>query len=236
MRNRSCAGTPASAIVSAMILSAVRSFCACLRISTAAAVVFIFAIGSNAHGAPPAGSIAYVGTDSNIYYCDTTCAKPKCITCKAAAIHVRRDVRSKAGDARRQRPRRWPVARRHRVRMADVLARRQAHRVFVRDAQASRRFVRGVGLRSRAQPGDADIREPIRAHRLPGLDARRTAPFISARRAARTQPGAGRGQGIDAGQNRHHRDAAVLRLGHAAATRLRCIRLRSTRNAPSRFR
>ena len=74
-----------------MILSAVRSFCACLRISTAAAVVFIFALGSNAHGEQPAGSIAFVGTDSNIYYCDTKCAQPKCITCKAAAIHVRRD-------------------------------------------------------------------------------------------------------------------------------------------------
>ena len=35
--------------------------------------------------------IAYVGTDSNIYYCDTKCAQPKCITCKAAAMHVRRD-------------------------------------------------------------------------------------------------------------------------------------------------
>jgi TolB protein len=74
-----------------MILSAVRSFCACLRISTAAAVVFIFALGSNARAAQPPGAIAFVGTDSNIYYCDTKCAQPKCITCKAAAIHVRRD-------------------------------------------------------------------------------------------------------------------------------------------------
>src|ERR1700722_13554350 len=82
---------PASAIVSAMILSAVRSVCACLRISTAAAVVFLFVLGSNAHGAQPTGAIAYVGTDSNIYYCDTKCAKPKCITCKAAAIHVKSD-------------------------------------------------------------------------------------------------------------------------------------------------
>ena len=74
-----------------MIVSAVRSFCACLRISTAAAVVFIFALGSNAHAAQPPNAIAFVGTDSNIYYCDTKCARPKCITCKAAAIHVRRD-------------------------------------------------------------------------------------------------------------------------------------------------
>jgi Tol biopolymer transport system component len=74
-----------------MILSAVRSFCACLRISTVAAGIFIFALGSNAHGAQPAGSITFVGTDSNIFYCDTECAQPKCITCKAAAIHVRRD-------------------------------------------------------------------------------------------------------------------------------------------------
>jgi Tol biopolymer transport system component len=74
-----------------MILSAGRSFCACLRIFTAAAVVFIFALGPNAQAAQPTGSITYVGTDSNIYYCDTKCAQPKCITCKAAAIHVRRD-------------------------------------------------------------------------------------------------------------------------------------------------
>ena len=74
-----------------MISSTVRFFCACLQISTAAAVILIFAVGSNAHGAQPAGSIAFVGTDSNIYYCDTKCAQPKCITCKAAAIHVRRD-------------------------------------------------------------------------------------------------------------------------------------------------
>ncbi len=39
----------------------------------------------------PPGAITYVGTDSNIYYCDAKCAQPKCITCKAAAIHVRRD-------------------------------------------------------------------------------------------------------------------------------------------------
>jgi TolB protein len=74
-----------------MILPAVRSFCACLQISTAAALILVFALGSNAHGAEPAGMIAYVGTDSNIYYCDTKCAQPKCITCKAAAMHVRRD-------------------------------------------------------------------------------------------------------------------------------------------------
>jgi TolB protein len=74
-----------------MIVSAVRSFCACLQIFTAAAVIFIFALGSDAHGAQPPGAIAFVGTDSNIYYCDTKCAQPKCITCKAAAIQVRRD-------------------------------------------------------------------------------------------------------------------------------------------------
>ncbi len=68
-----------------------RSIRACLQISTAAAVLLIFAFGSIAHGAPPPGEIAFVGTDSNIYYCDTKCAEPKCITCKAAAIHVRRD-------------------------------------------------------------------------------------------------------------------------------------------------
>src|SRR5271156_997312 len=72
-----------------MTLPAVRSFLACLQIFTAAAVILIFSL--NAHGAQPPGAIAFVGTDSNIYYCDTRCAEPKCITCKAAAIHVRRD-------------------------------------------------------------------------------------------------------------------------------------------------
>ncbi len=74
-----------------MITSAMRSLCACLRIFTAAAAVLVFTLASSARGAPPAGEITYVGTDANIYYCDATCAHPKCITCKAAAIHVRRD-------------------------------------------------------------------------------------------------------------------------------------------------
>ena len=61
------------------------------RISAASAFLFLFALGSIAHGAPSPGAITFIGTDSNIYYCDTKCAQPKCITCKAAAIHVRRD-------------------------------------------------------------------------------------------------------------------------------------------------
>ena len=68
-----------------------RSFCACLRISAATAVIFLFAPAAIARSAPPPGAITFVGTDSNIYYCDTDCGEPKCITCKAAAIHVRRD-------------------------------------------------------------------------------------------------------------------------------------------------
>ncbi|HSY78138.1 MAG TPA: hypothetical protein VK884_00945 [Verrucomicrobiae bacterium] len=66
-----------------------------LRTLTAAAVIFLFAFGSRstAHCAapPPPGEITFVGTDSNIYYCDAKCPEPKCITCKAAAMHVRRD-------------------------------------------------------------------------------------------------------------------------------------------------
>src|SRR5208283_2406749 len=73
-----------------MTISAMR-----LRILTAAAVISLFALGSgsNAHAATPlpAGMITFVGTDANIYYCDTKCHEPKCITCKAAAMHVRRD-------------------------------------------------------------------------------------------------------------------------------------------------
>ncbi len=68
-----------------------RSVRACLRISAAAAVILQFALATIAHGASPPGAITFVGTDSNVYYCDTKCSDPKCITCKAAAIQVRRD-------------------------------------------------------------------------------------------------------------------------------------------------
>jgi len=75
-----------------MTTSAMRPLRARLRITTSAAVVFLCALASIAHGAqPPAGAITFVGTDANIYYCDAKCSQPKCITCKAAAIHVRRD-------------------------------------------------------------------------------------------------------------------------------------------------
>ncbi len=63
-----------------------------MRILAAAAATFLFPCLSIAHAAsPPQGAITYVGTDANIYYCDAQCPQPKCITCKAAAIHVRRD-------------------------------------------------------------------------------------------------------------------------------------------------
>src|SRR5271166_1767268 len=75
-----------------MTTSAMRPLRARLRITTSAAVVFLCALASIARGAqPPAGVITFVGTDANIYYCDAKCSQPKCITCKAAAIHVRRD-------------------------------------------------------------------------------------------------------------------------------------------------
>jgi dipeptidyl aminopeptidase/acylaminoacyl peptidase len=74
-----------------MTTFAKRSLRACLQLSAAAAVTLIFALGSIAHSAPLTGTITFVGTDSNIYYCDAQCPEPKCITCKAAAIHVRRD-------------------------------------------------------------------------------------------------------------------------------------------------
>ena len=68
-----------------------RSVRACLRIPAAAAVILQLALATLAHGASPPGAITFVGTDSNVYYCDTKCSEPKCITCKAAAIQVRRD-------------------------------------------------------------------------------------------------------------------------------------------------
>jgi TolB protein len=74
-----------------MLSSAMRSVRACLQIFTSAAAILLLAFGSSVHAAPPTGSITFVGTDSNIYYCDAKCASPKCITCKAAAMHVRRD-------------------------------------------------------------------------------------------------------------------------------------------------
>jgi dipeptidyl aminopeptidase/acylaminoacyl peptidase len=74
-----------------MTPSVMRSVRTRLQIPAAAAAIFL-AFGSIALGAPaPQGAITFVGTDANIYYCDAKCAEPKCITCKAAAIHVRRD-------------------------------------------------------------------------------------------------------------------------------------------------
>jgi TolB protein len=69
-----------------------RSIHPSLRISAVAAVILLCTMASTAHGATTLrGEITYVGTDSNIYYCDADCPDPKCVTCKAAAIHVRRD-------------------------------------------------------------------------------------------------------------------------------------------------
>jgi Tol biopolymer transport system component len=74
-----------------MTISAIRSVRAWLQIPAAAGCLLLFA-ATIARGAPlPAGAITFVGTDANIYYCDTKCAHPKCITCKAPAMRVRRD-------------------------------------------------------------------------------------------------------------------------------------------------
>lgn len=76
-----------------MTRSLICSIRALLRISTAAGCLLLLA-ATLAHGAPVApGAITFVGTDGNIYYCDTKCAEPKCITCKAPAMHVQRDSR-----------------------------------------------------------------------------------------------------------------------------------------------
>ncbi len=37
------------------------------------------------------GALAYVGTDSQIYYCAGRCAEPQCLTCPVPGMHVRRD-------------------------------------------------------------------------------------------------------------------------------------------------
>src|SRR5258705_7852198 len=74
-----------------MSTSAIRTVCAWLRISAATASVLFFAATLACAATTPAGAIAFVGTDSNIYYCDAKCAKPKCITCKAPAMRVEGD-------------------------------------------------------------------------------------------------------------------------------------------------
>src|SRR6266403_6009976 len=74
-----------------MTTSATRTARAWLKIPAATACVLLL-VATIARGAPiPAGAITFVGTDANIYYCDTKCAQPKCITCKAPAMRVRRD-------------------------------------------------------------------------------------------------------------------------------------------------
>src|SRR6266849_2742271 len=74
-----------------MTTSAIRSVCAWPQISAATVCVLFFAATIARGATTPAGSITFVGTDSNIYYCDAKCAQPKCITCKAPAMRVRRD-------------------------------------------------------------------------------------------------------------------------------------------------
>ena len=74
-----------------MTISAIRFLRTGLRIPAAGAC-FLFFTATIARGAPiSAGAITYVGTDSQIYYCDTKCAQPKCITCRAPAMRVRVD-------------------------------------------------------------------------------------------------------------------------------------------------
>jgi hypothetical protein len=74
-----------------MRISTIRSAQAWLRIPAATAIFLFFAATIARGGAVPIGAITFVGTDANIYYCDAKCSQPKCITCKAPAMHVRRD-------------------------------------------------------------------------------------------------------------------------------------------------
>src|SRR5512135_1188471 len=55
------------------------------------AAMLLISAGSAHADSVPQGSITYVGTDSNIYYCDARCAEPKCVTCRREGTHVRRD-------------------------------------------------------------------------------------------------------------------------------------------------
>src|SRR5260370_11565639 len=85
-----------------MTIAVTRSVRTWLRIPAATACLVFFAATIARGASTPVGAITFVGTDSNIYYCDTKCAQPKCITCKAPAMRVRRDdnlVRVADGDA-----------------------------------------------------------------------------------------------------------------------------------------
>jgi Tol biopolymer transport system component len=61
-----------------------------IRLLSALTLGWLF-IPAIAHAQNIEGKIAYVGTDSNIYFCDGPCAKPVCITCQANGVEVRRD-------------------------------------------------------------------------------------------------------------------------------------------------
>jgi Tol biopolymer transport system component len=74
-----------------MTISAIRFLRAWLRIPAASACLLFFAATIARGATVTAGAITYVGTDSQIYYCDTKCAQPKCITCRAPAMRVRVD-------------------------------------------------------------------------------------------------------------------------------------------------
>ncbi len=63
----------------------------CIPLSAAAAILLLLNATIARAATLPVGNITYVGTDSNIYYCDAKCAQPKCITCKGEGAHVRRD-------------------------------------------------------------------------------------------------------------------------------------------------
>ena len=56
-------------------------------------VIFLLLLWPASAGAVSTGSgaVVMVGTDSNIYYCNGNCDKPRCITCPIEGMHVRRD-------------------------------------------------------------------------------------------------------------------------------------------------
>ncbi|MGC1676310.1 MAG: hypothetical protein WA740_02155 [Candidatus Binataceae bacterium] len=81
-------------------LTAMRSRCGrhlgagCAAAILAIAFLFIAGVPAHAKDAPSAaaGAITFIGTDNNIYYCASGCAKPDCLTCPIEGEHVRRDV------------------------------------------------------------------------------------------------------------------------------------------------
>jgi Tol biopolymer transport system component len=60
------------------------------RRTIAALAIGILLIAVRVSATEPQGGIAYVGTDSNIYFCNGKCEKPQCLTCPVERLETRK--------------------------------------------------------------------------------------------------------------------------------------------------